>query len=89
MELAPPEPVKEVPPRMSAVNKDPLEDMKPDCTKVAAPLPELITDYLHVVSAHSEHNDSDTHLVTINEEPELLENSRSEICRANLKVTFV
>ncbi|XP_019725547.1 zinc finger protein 185 isoform X23 [Hippocampus comes] len=81
-EVAPPEPVKEDPPRMSAVNKDPLEDMKPDCTKVAAPLPELITDYLHVVSTHSEHNDSeapDTHLVTINEEPELLENSSSRV----------
>ncbi|XP_051929659.1 zinc finger protein 185 isoform X15 [Hippocampus zosterae] len=82
VEVAPPEPVKEDPPRMSAVNKESLEDMKPDCTKVAAPLPELITDYLHVVSTHSEHNDSeapDTHLVTINEEPELLENSSSRV----------
>ncbi|KAM9833862.1 zinc finger protein 185 isoform X1 [Syngnathus typhle] len=79
VELAPPEPIKQDPPPVLAVNKNLSEDMKMD--NVAAPLPELIADYLHV-SAGSEDDDSglaDTHLVTITEEPELLENSSSRV----------
>ncbi|XP_049593119.1 zinc finger protein 185 isoform X2 [Syngnathus scovelli] len=79
VELAPPEPIKQDPPPVLAVNKNLSEDMKMD--NVATPLPELIADYLHV-SARSEHDDSgvaDTHLVTITEEPELLDNSSSKV----------
>ncbi|XP_061541453.1 zinc finger protein 185 isoform X2 [Phycodurus eques] len=78
VEVARPEPVKEDPPAVSAPDKDSFED----CIKVAVPLPELIADYLHVVSTHSEHDDAeaaDTHLVPIHEEPEVSEGSSSRV----------
>ncbi|XP_035859474.1 zinc finger protein 185 isoform X10 [Sander lucioperca] len=42
VEKAAPEPVKKDPPPVSVAVKDPVEGMKPGCTKVATPLPELI-----------------------------------------------
>ncbi|XP_061691032.1 zinc finger protein 185 isoform X2 [Syngnathoides biaculeatus] len=82
MEVGPPEPAKEDPSAVLAWDQDSTEDPKPDRSNVAAPLPELIADYLHVVSAHSDHDDSkaaDTHLVPVNEEPEPLESSSSRV----------
>ncbi|XP_077387325.1 zinc finger protein 185 isoform X3 [Festucalex cinctus] len=82
VEVLPPTPAKEDLSPLQAMSRDPFEDMNQDDTKMAAALPELIADYLHVVSTHSERDDlgaADTHLVTISEEPEPLENSSSRV----------
>ncbi|XP_044218962.1 flocculation protein FLO11-like isoform X2 [Thunnus albacares] len=56
---AAPKPVKEEPLPVSVTEKDPFEDMKPGCTKVATPLPELIPVYVQAVCADVEHDDSE------------------------------
>ncbi|XP_054648253.1 zinc finger protein 185 isoform X2 [Dunckerocampus dactyliophorus] len=88
-----PEPVKEDPPPASSPKKAPFEDMTPGSTKVASPLPELIPDYLHVVSTHSQLDDSEaaeTYPMSVDEqvqeykpepEPEPSENSSSRVER--------
>ncbi|XP_057706605.1 zinc finger protein 185 isoform X1 [Corythoichthys intestinalis] len=77
VEVPPPELVRE------NQSKDQLEDTRPDSTKVAAPLPEIIADYLQVVSIHSENVDvpetDDSKLFLISEEPELSHNSSSKV----------
>lgn len=59
VEEAAPEPVKEDPPLVAVTEKDPFEDMKPGCTKVATPLPELIPECVKAVRAEAEPEDSD------------------------------
>ncbi|XP_077588316.1 zinc finger protein 185 [Stigmatopora nigra] len=60
-----------------------FEDPRPDNAKLATPLPEIIADYLQVVSTHSEHTDipetDDSKLGSISEEPEPFENSSSKV----------
>uniref|UniRef100_A0A671VYV1 Zinc finger protein 185 with LIM domain n=1 Tax=Sparus aurata TaxID=8175 RepID=A0A671VYV1_SPAAU len=54
-----PEPVKEDPSPAPVTEKDPFENMKPGCTKVDTPLPELITECIPTVSTKPEPEDSD------------------------------
>lgn len=58
-EEAAPEPVKEEPPSVSVTDKDPFEGMKPGCTKVATPLPELIPVCVQAVCTEPDPEDSD------------------------------
>lgn len=57
VEEAAPEPVKEEPPLVSVTEKDPFEDLKPGCTKVATPLPELITECIQAAAKGPECED--------------------------------
>ncbi|KAM7417875.1 hypothetical protein PAMA_017500 [Pampus argenteus] len=56
---ATPKPVKEDLPPVSVTEKDPFENMKPGCTKVATPLPELIHVYVQAVSTDPEPDNSE------------------------------
>ncbi|KAM7389589.1 hypothetical protein PAMP_023555 [Pampus punctatissimus] len=56
---ATPKPVKEDLPPVSVTEKDPFENMKPGCTKVATPLPELIPVYVQAVSTDPEPDNSE------------------------------
>lgn len=61
------EPVKEDPPQVSVTEKDPFEGMKPGCTEVATPLPELPA-YVEAVCAAPEPDDSEvsgTHVAQV------------------------
>ncbi|KAM8732392.1 zinc finger protein 185 isoform 2-T2 [Acanthopagrus schlegelii] len=53
-----PEPVKGDPSPAPVTEKDPFENMKPGCTKVYTPLPELITECIPAVSTKPEPEDS-------------------------------
>ncbi|KAF7668234.1 hypothetical protein LDENG_00023690 [Lucifuga dentata] len=53
-----PEPVKEAPSLVSVTEKQPSEDMKPGCTKVATPLPELVPEYVKEVCGDQEPDNS-------------------------------
>ncbi|XP_040904415.1 zinc finger protein 185 isoform X2 [Toxotes jaculatrix] len=53
-----PEPVQKDPAPVSVTEKDPFEDVKPGCTKVATPLPELVPVCVEAVCAKPEPEDS-------------------------------
>nr|XP_046262024.1 zinc finger protein 185 isoform X2 [Scatophagus argus] len=54
-----PEPMREEPSPVSTTETDPFEHMKPGCTKVATPLPELIPECVLAVCTVPEPEDSD------------------------------
>lgn len=58
-EEAAPDPVKQDSPPVSVTETDPFEHMKPGCTKVATPLPELIPECVQAVCTETEQEDSD------------------------------
>lgn len=58
-EEAAPEPVKQDSPPGSVTETDSFEHMKPGCTKVATPLPELIPECVQAVCTETEPEDSD------------------------------
>lgn len=66
---AAPEPVKGDSPPVPVPEKDPFEHMKPGCTKVATPLPELISESVQVVRTETKESDVSGQLVTPLVEP--------------------
>ncbi|XP_047441156.1 zinc finger protein 185 isoform X2 [Mugil cephalus] len=58
VEEAAPEPVKEEPTPAPVTEKDPFEGMKPGCTKVDTPLPELVVGCVPAAATKPEQEDS-------------------------------
>uniref|UniRef100_A0A8C5ECI3 LIM zinc-binding domain-containing protein n=1 Tax=Gouania willdenowi TaxID=441366 RepID=A0A8C5ECI3_GOUWI len=50
VDVIPPKTVEESPASEPVIDKEPIEDTKPDCTKVATPLPELITECMQAAA---------------------------------------